>query len=183
MMRFRRSGLEFTRAKPRAAWVLLWLMALVGCAPGAGVEPVAGTQRVELGGEAFELELAVTAAEQFQGLSDRAVIAEDGGMLFVFAEPRVRVFVMRRCPVPIDVAFLDRGGRVLRTHAMKVEPADTSEDDLRRYSSVYPAQYAIEVAGGTLKRVGLKVGDVVELPGEELKAMHESADGDGVAQR
>ena len=131
-----------------------------------------GTQRVELGGETFYLEVANANAERFQGLSDRASIAEDGGMLFVFPDRKagVQTFVMRDCLVPIDIAFLDEEGRVVRTHAMRVESANTPEMFLQRYSSGSRAQFAIEVAGGTLKRVGLERGDVVSLPLARLKA-------------
>lgn len=128
------------------------------------------TQAVTLGGRRFELELAITREKVFRGLSDRMKIESDGGMLFVFKQPRVLEFVMRRCLVPIDIVFLDASGRITAMHEMKVEPYDTPEERLKRYSSRYAAQFAIELAGGTLRGLGLKVGDRVELPYADLKA-------------
>jgi len=90
-------------------------------------------------------------------------------MLFVFAHPRKLAFVMRRCLVPIDIIFLDAGGRVVQTHAMAVEPYDTPEWNLKRYSSRYAAQFAIELRGGTLEKLKVKVGDKIDLPLKELK--------------
>ena len=146
----------------------LLLLAAGGCrsqdADGAGTETV----EVTIGGRSFELELAADAASRYQGLSDRESIAADGGMLFVFPSASVRTFVMRRCLVPIDIAFLGPDGRVVAMHEMEVEPYDTSEWQLRRYSSQWPAQFAIELRGGTLRTLELELGDVVALPRESL---------------
>lgn len=141
---------------------LLALLALAGgCWPRTQTPEAVD---VMIGAERFTLELALTAAQQVQGLSDRDHIAPDGGMLFVFDEARVRHFVMRRCLVPIDIIFLDPNGRIVAMHAMAVEPYDTAEEDLKRYSSGWPAQYAIELAGGWLDRLNLAPGQRIELP-------------------
>ena len=89
-------------------------------------------------------------------------------MLFVFTEPEVSNFVMRKCYVPIDIVFLDPSGRVVQMHEMAVEPYDTPEEKLVRYGSKWPAQFAIELRGGTLKKLTLKEGDRVEMPTREL---------------
>ena len=74
--------------------------------------------------------------------------------------------VMRDCPISLDVAFLDGSGRVVALHAMKVEPprgrdelASAYEARLPVYDSGIPAQFAVEVAGGRLRELGLQVGD------------------------
>ena len=120
-------------------------------------------------GETFNVELALDDASRFQGLSDRAEIAADGGMLFVFDDVRPRRLVMRRCLVPIDIAYLDPMGRVVQTHAMQTEPMGTPESQLVQYPSRYPAQFALELAGGTIERIGLGAGDTVQMPLEALK--------------
>jgi uncharacterized membrane protein (UPF0127 family) len=73
--------------------------------------------------------------------------------------------VMRDCPQPIDVAFLDAEGRVVAVHAMSPEPprrpGETSyqyERRLPEYPSGAPAQFAVEVAGGRLAQLGVGVG-------------------------
>ena len=125
---------------------------------------------VTLKGEMFKLELALDDETRVQGLSDRAEIAADGGMLFVFPDEKHRAFVMRRCLVPIDIAFLDARGEVLWMHAMQVEPdPDAPDNRLKPYISHYPAQFAIEVRDGTLRRLGLRQGDRIDLPVEDLK--------------
>ncbi|MEM6853853.1 MAG: DUF192 domain-containing protein [Planctomycetota bacterium] len=148
-------------------WVLIFASALLltGCAG----ETTGGTQRVEIAGEVFKLELALDNPSRIQGLSDRDFIAPDGGMLFVFPYEDEREFVMRRCLVPIDILFLDPRGTVLNTHAMLVEPADTPERELKRYASEGKSALVIELAGGTVERLGVQAGDSIELPVLELK--------------
>lgn len=145
--------------------VLLALM-LGGCANDTAS---GGVQRVEIKGEVFKLELAMDQNSRVQGLSDRDFIAPDGGMLFVFPYEADRTFVMRRCLVPIDIMYLDPKGVVLNTHAMQIEPPGTPEQDLKGYRSEGKSALVIELAGGTVERLGVKKGDQIDLPILELK--------------
>jgi uncharacterized membrane protein (UPF0127 family) len=149
--------------------ILAVALALGACAERA---TVTGPLPVAIGGRTFALELALTPQQRYQGLSDRAHIPDDGGMLFVFPDDQVRVqrFVMRRCLVPIDIIYLDPGQRIVAMHAMQVEPYDTPEGRLTPYSSRYPAQFVIELAGGTLAELDLSEGERIALPAERLKA-------------
>lgn len=126
---------------------------------------------VTIANRVYRLELALDDPARIQGLSDRSAIAADGGMLFVFPQAQKLDFVMRRCLVPIDIIFLDPGGRVVKTWQMEVEPPETrgNEERLRRYSSEWPAQFAIELRGETLTGLGLKPGDKIDLPLADLK--------------
>lgn len=128
------------------------------------------TADVRIGGERFTLEVARDPATQFRGLGGRTHIDPHGGMLFVFPFPRSTAFVMRDCPIQIDVAYLDGDGRVLAIHEMQPEPprrADEStgayESRLRPYPSGLPALFAIETAGGRLRALGLRGGDKLEI--------------------
>ncbi|MEO1237320.1 MAG: DUF192 domain-containing protein [Planctomycetota bacterium] len=145
-----------------------WTAALAACSSDTTADGL-DIRRVGIGGETFRLEVADTPEARFQGLSDRPEIAENGGMLFVFPDERERYFVMRRCLVPIDILFLAPDGTVLNTHAMRLEPPGTPEEDLERYASDGRTAIAIELAGGTIERLGVGPGDRVELPIRELK--------------
>lgn len=148
---------------------LIWLLLLCACQSSPAVPPTHET--VVIGGQTFHLELALDQPDRVQGLSDRKELAADRGMLFVFPQPQVLQFVMRRCYLDLDIIFLDAAGRVVMTHRMKVESMLTPEHELKRYSSQYPAQFAIEVVGGTLDRVKVEVGEKIELRTEHLKAL------------
>lgn len=135
------------------------------------------TTDVWIGGERFQLEVARDPATQFRGLGGRTTIDPHGGMLFVFPYPHATAFVMRDCPIPIDIAFLDAEGRVIAIHEMQSEPprgADESagayESRLRQYPSGLPALFAIETAGGRLRQLGVHGGDRIELNREALLA-------------
>ncbi len=134
-------------------------------------------------GERFDLEPAVTPPIQARGLGGRESIDPDGGMIFYFPVHQRREFVMRDCLIPIDLAFTDDAGRVLALHAMTVEPPrlDTEsqleyELRLKKYSSRFPVRVAIEVAGGTWARLGLKEGDQIDFDLDTLKQLARSAD-------
>lgn len=157
-------------ADARLTRPLAWLVILSAAIfAGCNDEETAGTQRVEIKGETFTLELAMTPDARFQGLSGREEIAADGGMMFVFPAERELQFVMRDCLVPIDIIFLGPGGKVLAAHAMQVEPAHTPENELKRYGSNGKSPVAIELAGGSIERLGVEVGEVMDLPIRELK--------------
>lgn len=135
---------------------------------------------VKIDGKWFHLELALDDKTRFQGLSGREHIEADGGMLFVFPDSRPRNFVMRDCPVPIDIIYLDATGRVVAMHQMTPEPRKEDEgeagqynaayeDRLTRYPSRYAAQFVIELTGKTLDSLKVEEGDKIELDGAELK--------------
>jgi uncharacterized membrane protein (UPF0127 family) len=151
----------------RAALLAAVVLAAPAVAPAQGGLP---TREVAIGGERFLLEVAADAAAQFRGLGGRTVIPRNGGMLFVQASPRPLSFVMRDCPIPIDVAFLDADGRVLNVHTMSPEPPRRDGESTAAYEgrlpghpSAGPAQYAIELAGGRFAELGVKPGDRIEL--------------------
>ncbi len=149
-----------------AVTAIVMIAGLSGCRGGVAE---AGTQAVEIGGERFELELALDDDARYRGLSGRESIAEDGGMLFIFPRERERTFVMRDCLVPIDILFLGGRGQVLSAHAMQVEPPGQRADPSTFYSSDGRSAAVIELKGGTIRRLGVEVGDVIALPLIQLK--------------
>lgn len=142
-------------------------LAVTGCDEQVP-KPGDQTITVDIAGEPFTLELALTQAQRFKGLSGRQDIAKDGGMLFVFTDAAKRYFVMRDCLVPIDIVFIAPGGRIVKMHEMQVEPLDTPEHELVRYDSQWPAQFVIELKAGSIERLALKPGQKLELPWREL---------------
>jgi hypothetical protein len=125
-----------------------------------------------IAGRIFHLEAALDEATRQRGLGGRSELPGQGGMLFVWRRPRPLAMVMRDCPIPLDVAFLDAGGRVLAVHAMRPEPprrpgesAAAYEGRLPAYASPEPAQVAVEVAGGRLVELGIGAGSLVVVEG------------------
>ncbi|HYE02053.1 MAG TPA: DUF192 domain-containing protein [Phycisphaerales bacterium] len=163
-----------------AVLVIGLVPALLG---GCDEKAAAGVAPVKVSGKTFFLEIADTDAKRFQGLSGRDHIEDDGGMLFVFPFPAVQNFVMRDCRIPIDILYLDGGGRVLTTHEMQPDPprgpgegkpgelSESYEARLKKYPSRYPAQFVIELKGGSIRALKVAPGDLVELDAAGLKKL------------
>ena len=161
-----------------ALLLALTVLALGGCDSSPPVAP--GFERVTIDGRDFDLELVYTEAAIEQGLKGRTSIPDNGGMLFVMRENRVQRFWMHECLVPIDIIFLDAGGRVTATHQMQVNPRREGESDaqyqdrLRRedmYSSRHAARFAIELQGGKLDELTVGEGDLIDLDLDRLKGL------------
>ncbi len=115
---------------------------------------------VEIGGQKVKVDLALTEAEQEQGLSGRPSLLPNTGMLFVFPSPLKPLFWMKDMNFPIDMIWI--------TEDMKV---DYIENDATPES--YPAtfgpgvndgnaEYVLEVPNGFAAQNNLKVGDSIQ---------------------
>lgn len=121
-------------------------------------------------GERFLMEKAMTEQTRQRGLGGRTSLEPDRGMLFAYRHPEVMGFWMRDCLIDIDIAYLDVTGRVVAVHRMRKEPprapGESTQQYLARlpnYSSRRPAAIALEFAAGTLDRLDLRPGELIEL--------------------
>lgn len=110
------------------------------------------------GPQRFNIELAVSMAEQEQGLQFRKELAPDYGMLFDFGDEEKVSFWMKNTYVPLDIIFI-RGDGTIATIAENAVPL--SLDSL---PSGEPVRAVLEVIGGTSKRLGIAPGDRVVHP-------------------
>jgi len=129
---------------------------------------------VRIGGEKFELELAIDPAVRERGMGGRTEIPDHGGMLFVFPDKDVKVqsFWMKDCLIDMDIIYLDRQARVTWAGTMRAIPLQEPDESKADYetrlrstatSSGYPSQFVIEVKAGTVQRLGVRVEDKIEL--------------------
>lgn len=149
---------------------------------GAGAGAGAGVT-VDISGVPFTLEVAADDATRTRGLMERREIPAGTGMLFAFPEPEVLDFWMGHCLVDIDIIFLDPRGRVTATHRMKAQPPQAPGESeaayrarLGTYSSVLPAQFAIELPAGSVERLGVAFEQRLSLDLDRLKALARAAD-------
>lgn len=84
--------------------------------------------------------------------------SERQGMIFVFKTAEPLRFWMKNTYVPLDIAYISKGGRINSTYTMKA--FDTVTD----YSSKGDSMYALEVKEGLFKKLGIKAGDTVTIP-------------------
>ncbi|MGB9701045.1 MAG: DUF192 domain-containing protein [Thermodesulfobacteriota bacterium] len=104
------------------------------------------------------VELARTEKEKARGLMFRTKLAENEGMLFIYEQEEILAFWMKNTFLPLSIAFIDRHGRIIDIQDMEPFSLDT-------HRSARPAQYALEVNKGWFEKNGIKVGDVVKMPG------------------
>lgn len=155
--------------------ISLVLLLLVPTLTSRAETPPSPRLAVDIQGQRYALELALTRETRATGLSGRTRIPDDGGMLFVYPQPQPLVFWMYLCLVDIDVAFLDPRGRVLAVYEMQAEPPPGPGESpgayrqrLKRYQSPQPGQFALELRAGRLRELGIQVGDKLDLPLAEL---------------
>jgi uncharacterized membrane protein (UPF0127 family) len=101
------------------------------------------------------VEIADTDAERRRGLMERTELAEDAGMLFVFDREVTEGFWMRNTLIPLSIAYIDSGGRIVDIQDM--EPLDETP-----HPPASPYQYALEVNQGFFEAQGIEIGNVLE---------------------
>jgi len=149
----------------------LALATLGACAPPGGVSPAdvtfdTATVWLRVGADSTRLvvEVAASRAQHEVGLAGRTSLAPDVGMLFLFDLPRSadEGFWMWRTAVPLDIAFIDADGAILRVLGM--DPcAAPSRDDCPGYFAEAPYAAALEVGRGWFARNGIGVGASVRV--------------------
>ena len=102
------------------------------------------------------VELARSDEERTRGLMNRRELAPEAGMLFLFSENEQRAFWMKNTLIPLDMLFIDDGGRVVGL-IEQAEPLTTSPRD-----PGVPSRYVLEVNGGWAARHGVRPGDRIQ---------------------
>jgi uncharacterized membrane protein (UPF0127 family) len=145
----------FRQTRFVAPLLLAFLALLVGCEP----KSVSGlaTVPMEIGSKTFTLEVADRTDSRTYGLMRRDSMPADHGMIFVFDKEEPRGFWMKNTRIPLDIIFIDAGGKVVSVKQMKPY-------DLTSTPSDGPAQYAIELNQGAAEAAGVKAGMTLKLP-------------------
>ncbi len=150
--------------------VLFWLVLLT--LPAAAAQPAAGFNPQQLrsfeqrdisierrdGRDSFKVWLALTPAQQQQGLMWIRELPRDRGMLFLHRSPRVMDMWMKNTYVPLDMLFFDAEGRITHIHADAVPLSETL------IPSGGPITGVLELLAGEANRRGIRVGDRISLP-------------------
>ena len=106
----------------------------------------------------FDVELALTPAQQQRGLMLRKSLGAYEGMLFDFGESRPISMWMANTLIALDMVFIAPDGTVRHIHA-NAEPLS-----LRTIESGGPAKAVLEINGGAARMLGIRPGDIVRHP-------------------
>ena len=112
---------------------------------------------VESGGRshAFKVWIAATEPRRNQGLMYVEALPAARGMLFLFDAPQAAAFWMKNTLISLDLLFIAPDGRVIRIAENATPMSEATIDSMGLVSGV------LELAGGTSRRLGFKVGDRV----------------------
>ena len=113
-------------------------------------------------------EVAATPSSRQIGLMYRKTLGETDGMLFVFPKEEPLSFWMRNTYVELDIIYLDKGLKVVSVVHRAVPLTETPRP------SGKPAQYVLEVVGGSAKRWGVEPGWNAVIQGELPNAIGDS---------
>ncbi|MGE0199341.1 MAG: DUF192 domain-containing protein [Candidatus Melainabacteria bacterium] len=112
-----------------------------------------------IGVERFHLEVARTPEEMMQGLMHRKKLARQTGMLFPLIVERKVSFWMKNTLIPLDMIFI-RNYRVVHIQE-NAQPC--TADPCPTFSSRYPVDMVVELAGGSASRYGIETDTPVAI--------------------
>ena len=114
-------------------------------------------ETVTIGGVAFNLDVAADDASLARGLSNRTLLPQDAGMLFVFPTEEIVTFWMKDMLFPVDVLFINSSGSIIDIQTMQTE-SGVADEQLTRYQSSGPALFALEINAGLAEQFGFQTG-------------------------
>jgi len=104
----------------------------------------------------YKFEIAATQKGRENGLMFRKKLDKNSGMLFIYKYEEYVSFYMKNTYIPLSIAFINKDFEIINIE--NGEPLDESSID-----SMSPAMYVLEVNRGFFERVGLKVGDKLDI--------------------
>ena len=119
---------------------------------GAGAQMPVAT--LTAGMHLVRAEVANTFESRARGLMFRESLGQNRGMLFVFPEDGPHCMWMKNTLIPLSVAFIDAGGRVV--NVLEMQP----HSEQSRCASK-PARYALEMGKGWFASKGVLPGSSI----------------------
>ena len=141
---------------PRSTFIRHLVTSAALLLAGAPVFAQTALPLAELGAGMYriEAEVAHTFETRQVGLMNRAAMPLHRGMVFVFPEARAHCMWMKNTPLPLSVAFVDDGGRVINVEDMQPHTTDN-------HCAAGPARFALEMNLGWFAARGIKAGDTL----------------------
>jgi uncharacterized membrane protein (UPF0127 family) len=155
-----------TAAKLRGLLLICGALVLIPTACRSSLDATGslprGTLAISRGGRtlvSFDVQLALTTADQMKGLMGVKHLDGDRGMAFLWSTPVRYGFYMKDTLIPLDIAFWDEGLTIV--DILQMPPCTADPCELFTPSTEYVG--AIEVNQGVMGQKGVRIGDKVEL--------------------
>lgn len=145
----------------RIALAAVLLAAVAGTAvAAAGLDRGTATLSPRAGSAvAVRVEIARTRTERQRGLMYRRSLPARAGMVFAYPNDVRGGFWMKNTLIPLDIAFYDARGKILRILTMQPCRADPC----RIYEPNVSYRSALEVNAGSFRRWKVKAGDRITI--------------------
>lgn len=119
---------------------------------------------IDIGGVAFEAEIADTPEKLQKGMMYRPSMKANQAMVFIYPQPQRAYFWMKNTLIPLDMLFFDASGSLLEIKH-RVPPCKVAD------CPVYPSKqtqikYVVELKAGASETLGIEPGD--KLKGSDL---------------
>lgn len=120
-------------------------------------------RELQINNATLKVEVADTQAKRSLGLGGRQSLASDEGMLFIFDKPGRPPFWMKGLSFSLDFIWI-MGDKVVDI-LQNIQPPTPGQTDesLSIYQSKEDMDRVLEVNGGTVQRLNIKVGDTIKI--------------------
>lgn len=118
-------------------------------------QPKLRTIKLWIGTQEIDTETAVSITEISTGMMFRTNMAENTGMLFLFAGPDQRSFYMKNCVINLSAAYIDTEGvidQIVELHKGVETPVPSRSNQIK---------YVLEVPEGWFARRNITTGMVI----------------------
>jgi uncharacterized protein len=116
------------------------------------------TTKIMLNGHEYQIEIASTINQKATGLSNRNYLCPNCGMIFLFSKDGSLPFWMKDTLIPLDMIWTNSNGQI--TDIITA----TETESLKVLQNSKPAKYVLELNAHDSQKIGLKIGDFINLP-------------------
>jgi len=114
------------------------------------------TPTAVINGQELNLEVMRTSEERSRGLSQKELLAENAGMLFIFENPGVPGFWMKDMNFSIDIIWIGSDKQIL-----DITESVSPETYPKVFKPKAQIQYVLEVNAGWVDEHNISIGDTV----------------------
>lgn len=118
------------------------------------------TVNLKIKGEVLNVEISADVLSRTMGLSNREILCENCGMIFLFGKQGKYPFWMKDMNFPLDIIYIQKDKIVEIFENVQVF------DDVKEFTEVFPDQNAdkvLELNAGWCKAHNVQIGDILEL--------------------
>lgn len=119
--------------------------------------PKFSATKIKINNIEYNTEIAKTISQKSAGLSNRKELCSNCGMIFIFTKDGYQPFWMKNTFIPLDMIWINSNGKI--TDIITA----TQTNSTKILQNTQPARYVLELNAYDTEKIGLKVGDIIDL--------------------